>query len=108
MQSLCLGADQRCDVGLGFGEHGVRAASGRFDLPANRQWLDAQTGMLVPVGDMGSLAGALERLCRDDAVAQGIGRANHERMLRDGARSVQMDAMAASYQQLLSSHRRVA
>lgn len=78
------------------------------DLPANRQWLDAQTGMLVPVGDVGSLAGALERLCRDDAVAQGIGRANHDRMLRDGARSVQMDAMAASYQQLLSSHRRVA
>ena len=78
------------------------------DLPANRQWLAAEEGVLVhapgstalAVALAASLAAALEALCRDDARAQRIGQANHDRMLREGARSVQMDAMAALYRAL--------
>jgi len=78
------------------------------DLPANRQWLDAEEGVLVAAGSAPALAAALETLCLDDARAQRIGAANHERMRRDGARSVQMDTMATLYDELLSAARRAA
>jgi glycosyltransferase involved in cell wall biosynthesis len=78
------------------------------DLPANRQWLAAGEGVLVGARDAVALASVLEALCRDDARAQRTARANHERMLRDGARSVQMDAMAALYHELLNPLRRAA
>jgi glycosyltransferase involved in cell wall biosynthesis len=71
------------------------------DLPANREWVEPEGGDLVPVGDAVALASALEALYRDDRRAQAIGRAMRERMLRDGSRSVQMDAMAAIYRAFL-------
>ncbi|HUG24364.1 glycosyltransferase [Piscinibacter sp.] len=78
------------------------------DLPANRQWLDDGQDTLVPRGDVPALAAALDALCGDDARAERIGRANHERMRRDGARSAQMDTMAALYEELLERARRSA
>ena len=78
------------------------------DLPANRQWLDEGQGVLVAAGNASTLAAVLDTLCVDDAHTQRIGRANHERMRRDGARSVQMDTMAALYEELLHRVRRSA
>ena len=71
------------------------------DLPANRQWLAAHEGVLVGARDAAALAAALEALCRDDLRAQGLGEANYQRMQGEGARSVQMDAMASLYHELL-------
>lgn len=71
------------------------------DLPANRHWLAADPGMLVAPRDPAMLAAALEALWRDDARAQQLGQRNHERMQDDGARSVQMDAMALLYEELM-------
>lgn len=80
------------------------------DLPANREWLGADDGVLVAPRDAVALASALAAMCRDDARAQRIGERNHARMRRDGARSVQMDTMAALYRELRSggSSRRAA
>ncbi len=76
------------------------------DLPANRQWLDAADGVLLPQAGRealaAALADALQALAADPARAATIGRRNLERMRRDGARSVQMDAMAALYRELLA------
>jgi glycosyltransferase involved in cell wall biosynthesis len=69
------------------------------DLPANRQWLAPD--VLVRARDAAALAAALEALWRDDARAQRVGQANHQRMRQEGARSAQMDAMDALYQGLL-------
>jgi len=71
------------------------------DLPANRQWLGNDASMLVPAGDVSALAAALETLCGDERSAQRRGERNHVLMRREGARSVQMDAMAALYAGLL-------
>jgi len=73
------------------------------DLPANRQWLGGEAQVLVPAGDVSAIAQALEALCRDEAAALQRGERNLERMRRDGARSVQMDAMAAMYTRLLDA-----
>lgn len=71
------------------------------DLPANRQWLHADSGLLISEECAAGVAAVLERLWRDDAGAQRIGAENHARMLEEGARSVQMDAVAKLYQSLL-------
>lgn len=74
------------------------------DLPANRHWLGTEPCVLVPAGDAQATAAAIERLWRDDALAQRIGQAGHERMLREGSRAAQMDRMAALYAELLRGH----
>lgn len=71
------------------------------DLPANRQWLDAGDGALVPAGDAQALASTLQAWCGDDARARRIGERNRRRMEAEGARAVQMDAMATLYERLL-------
>ena len=71
------------------------------DLPANRQWLDAGDGALVPAGDAQALASALQTWCDDDVRARRIGERNRQRMEDEGARAVQMDAMATLYEHLL-------
>ena len=71
------------------------------DLPANRQWLDGDDGALVPAGDAQALASALQAWCDDDVRARRIGERNRRRMESEGARAVQMDAMAALYEHLL-------
>lgn len=76
------------------------------DLPANRQWLDAEPALIVPVDDAPALAAALRRLRDDDAWARQVGEAQLARMRRDGDRAVQMDRMAALYRELLAASRR--
>ncbi len=70
------------------------------DLSANRAWLDA--ACLVPPRDPQALMARLDALLLDDAAAERAGQANLERMRRDGARSVQMDAMDRLYARLLA------
>ncbi|HOK11983.1 MAG TPA: glycosyltransferase, partial [Ottowia sp.] len=69
------------------------------DLPANREWLQAEA--LVPVGDTEALAARWLALLRDDTRAAAWGAENAERIARDGDRRVQMDAMDALYRRLL-------
>ncbi len=76
------------------------------DLPANRQWLDADPALIVPVDDAPALAAALRRLRDDDAWARQVGEVQLTRMRREGDRSVQMDRMAALYRELLAGSRR--
>jgi glycosyltransferase involved in cell wall biosynthesis len=73
------------------------------DLPANRQWLGDDAPMLVAPRDTGALAAALDMLCRDDAMALQRGQRNLALMQREGARAVQMDAMADLYAGLLDA-----
>jgi hypothetical protein len=70
------------------------------DLPANRQWLGVADGLLVGPHNVPALASALEDLWRDQARAERIGSEHHQRMLREGSRSAQMQAMVALYEQL--------
>jgi glycosyltransferase involved in cell wall biosynthesis len=71
------------------------------DLPANRQWLGDDAPMLVAPRDACALGEALDMLCRNDAMALQRGQRNLALMRREGARAVQMDAMAALYAGLL-------
>lgn len=73
------------------------------DLPANRQWLDADARLVVPVDDAAALAAALRLLRDDDALAQRVSQHQLERMRRDGDRRVQMDRMAALYRELIAA-----
>lgn len=67
------------------------------DLPANRQWVDAAGGRLVPAGEVGALTATLIAL-HDDPAALGImGRHNRQRIEREASRRAQMDAMSALY-----------
>jgi glycosyltransferase involved in cell wall biosynthesis len=75
------------------------------DLPANRQWLDADPALIVPVDDLAALAGALRRLRDDDALARQVSAHQLARMRRDGDRAVQMDRMATLYRELLAASR---
>jgi len=71
------------------------------DLPANRQWLGDDDGLLIAGGDSSAVAAALEGLWRDDGRARQIGSKNNLRMKHEGSRAVQMDAVASLYHQLL-------
>lgn len=72
------------------------------DLPANRAWLGDDASLLVPPGDVAALARALQMLCDDDALARQSGARNRARVMLDGQRTAQMDAMAALYDSLLA------
>lgn len=67
------------------------------DLPANRQWIDTASGLLVPPRDAAALAAALQRLHDDAAFAQAEGRRNRACVEQHASRRVQMDRMAALY-----------
>lgn len=72
------------------------------DLPANRQWIDAQGGRLVGAGDARALADAvqaLQALPREQLAA--MGRHNRAVVLQRAARKQHMDRMYALYLQLL-------
>jgi glycosyltransferase involved in cell wall biosynthesis len=75
------------------------------DLPANRDWLDGQEGLMLPKVDKEPVAALLADLWRDEGKAKGFGLKNLDRMRRDGSRSVQMDRMAALYATLLEQRR---
>jgi glycosyltransferase involved in cell wall biosynthesis len=70
------------------------------DLPANRRWIDAASGLLVPPRDETALAAALLRLHDDPrfAIEQGI--RNRELVLRHASRREQFDRMALLYDSL--------
>lgn len=70
------------------------------ELPANRQWLDADAGVLVPPRDVDALAAALLRLHDDPALAKAQGERNRRWAEHRASRRVQMDRMAALYDSL--------
>lgn len=71
------------------------------DLPANRQWVDARGGRLVPAGDVEALAQALRELLADPALLAALGARNRDRVHPEAARATQMDRMDHLYRGLL-------
>lgn len=71
------------------------------DLPANRQWIDAQGGWIVTVRDVDALTQALLQAHDHPARAAQMGQHNHARIERDASRRGQMDAMWRLYQRVL-------
>lgn len=75
------------------------------DLPANRQWVDAAGGALVPARDAPALARALLALASDRTRLDAMGRRNREIAVERASRRAQMDRMAALYRELLRGPR---
>lgn len=71
------------------------------DLPANRQWIDAQGGWIVTVRDVDALTQALLQAHDHPEQAAQRGRHNHARIEREASRRGQMDAMWRLYQRVL-------
>ncbi len=71
------------------------------DLPANRQWLDARGGWIVPVRDAQAITTALVQACDHPEPARLMGAYNRVVVEREASRRGQMDRMWALYQQLL-------
>lgn len=67
------------------------------DLPANRQWLDAASGLLVPPRDEVALAAALLCLLDDPVFAQAQGQRNRAVVVQRASRRAQMERMAVLY-----------
>ncbi len=63
--------------------------------------VDGVTGMLVPVGDSGTLARALELLLNDRRMAEAMGSAGRERVRREFRPEVVWEAMAREYSRAL-------
>lgn len=72
------------------------------DLPANRQWINAQGGEVVPVRDPDAICQALMRLHDQPGLAEQMGAHNRARIERQASRRGQMDAMWRHYQKLLN------
>ncbi len=70
------------------------------ELPANRQWIDAASGLLVPARDEARLAAALLRLVDDPAFAQQQGRRNRDIAVQRASRRMHMERMAVLYESL--------
>jgi glycosyltransferase involved in cell wall biosynthesis len=73
------------------------------DLPANRRWIDADSGLIVPPRDAAALAAALLRLHDDPEFALAQGMRNRDLASRCASRREQMDRMATLYDSLRSS-----
>ena len=71
------------------------------DLPANRQWVDAAGGFVVPAGQPAPLADALKALLREPRLAEQMGRRNRATVERQASRRSQMDRMDVLYRQVL-------
>lgn len=63
---------------------------------------DGITGISVPVGDSKALAAALKRLLEDKKLAQELGKAGQERVLRDFQPHIIWQALNELYQELLT------
>jgi glycosyltransferase involved in cell wall biosynthesis len=72
------------------------------DLPANRQWLDARGGWLVPAGDVAALGRVLLQAFDQQAQASAMGAHNRALIEQEASRRGQMDAMWRLYQKLLT------
>ena len=70
------------------------------DLPANRQWVEPASGLLVPPRDADALAVALQGLLDEPERALALGRRNRELALQRASRRLQMDRMAVLYDAL--------
>lgn len=70
------------------------------DLPANRRWVDAQAGVIVPVRDVAALGAALLALIDDPARCRAMAVHNRALAVREASRRVQMDRMDALYRAL--------
>ncbi|MFZ0314039.1 MAG: glycosyltransferase family 4 protein [Candidatus Korobacteraceae bacterium] len=62
---------------------------------------DGVTGLVVPVGDVVALANALMKLLSDRDLAQQMGRAGRERVIREFSREKIWEALAELYRDLL-------
>lgn len=62
---------------------------------------DGVTGLLVPVGDTAALAEALMKLLSDRELAQRMGRAGRERVIREFRHETIWEALAGLYRELL-------
>ncbi len=71
------------------------------DLPANRQWIGARNGWIVPVRDAAPITEALLQVHDHPEQAAQMGLHNRNRIERDASRRGQMDAMWCLYQKLL-------
>ena len=63
--------------------------------------IDGVTGILVPVGDVAALAGALELVLRDPSLAVALGSAGRERVLREFRQERVWEAIIGEYLQYL-------
>ena len=71
------------------------------DLPANRDWLAPEA--LMPGGDAQALAAHWLVMLNDDAAARRLAQDNAARIVRDGGRGAQMDAMDRLYRKILTN-----
>jgi len=65
--------------------------------------IDGVTGVLVQVGDAHALADALELVIRDRKLAEALGAAGRERVLREFRQETVWEALAEEYLQLLQA-----
>lgn len=72
------------------------------DLPANRQWVDAAGGHIVPPGDEKALTQALLGLARDAGLRLAMGARNRAVVEAGASRKAEMDRMAVLYKELFS------
>ncbi len=71
------------------------------DLPANREWLGDEGGVLVSDVTPDALADALQRLAQDDDAAARMGARNRALIQAQGSRQHQMDRILGEYKRLL-------
>ena len=76
------------------------------DLPANRQWVAPEGGMVVDGGDPAAIAEALRTLRDDPARAATMGAHNRALVEARASSRVQMDRVAALYGELLAQAQR--
>jgi glycosyltransferase involved in cell wall biosynthesis len=70
------------------------------DLPANRQWVDADGGYIVPTGNVTQLAQAMLSLATDGRLRLRMGARNRQVVEAHADRRREMDRMAAVYRRL--------
>ena len=105
---------QQCDVSVSVPESDATSVSVLesmscglamlvSDLPANRQWVDAQGGVVVPTRDTSALSHAMLELAglgADERLAMGAH--NRKLVLAKASRRLQMDLMFKLYQDWLA------
>lgn len=71
------------------------------DLPANRQWVSPDGGIVLGSGEAQALADALHALRDDPARRARLGSHNHQLIQAHGSSAAQMDRMAQLYRELV-------